>query len=374
MWFNWSLLLLLLTWFCMFHSSLMILEANLNFPVGSSFNTFVRDLLGTRWNTFNGITLAFVLYILTYAYVSGGGSIVNHTLTATTGSKLPDTVAGLMFTLLLAFIVWFSTGLVGRITAILIIGMLVTFGLSINGLTLRMQLPVLLDSEWAYAPYVLAAVPYFLTSFGFHGNVPSLMTYYGKNPAVIRKCLLTGSLLSLVVYTLWLMVCMGNLSRESFIPIIESGGNIGDLVGSLNTRVQDGNLNALLNAFANMAVVTSFLGVTLGLFDFLADRFKFDNSPVGRLKTALLTFIPPAIGGLFFPNGFIYAIGLAGLCASVWGTIVPALCVRASRSKYGSPHFQVWGGRGMIYLIIGYGALLIVCFLLANLGVLPTFP
>jgi tryptophan-specific transport protein len=64
MWFSWSLLLLVFTWFCMFHSALMILEANLNFPPGSSFDTFVRHTLGDRWNAFNGLTLVFVLYIL----------------------------------------------------------------------------------------------------------------------------------------------------------------------------------------------------------------------------------------------------------------------------------------------------------------------
>ena len=373
MWFGWSLLLLLFTWFCMFHSAMMILEANLNFPEGSSFDTFVRDLLGPRWNALTGLTLAFVLYILTYAYISGGGSIINQTLANTLGFTPPRAVSGLVFALGLAFIVWFSTGLVGRITAVLIGGMIITFALSIGGLAVRVQLPVLLHSELAYAPFLLAAIPYYLTSFGFHGNVPSLMKYYGKDPLTIRKCLLYGSLLSLLVYTLWQMVTMGNISRAQFKPIIASGGNIGDLVAALNAIVQSEHLASMMSAFANMAVVTSFLGVTLGLFDYIADKFGFDNSRSGRFKTALVTFLPPTVGGLFFPNGFLYAIGLAGLCASIWGTIVPALCARASRKKYGSPLYRLWGGNRMIYFIMSYGALLIICYLLAAVGILPVY-
>ena len=373
MWFGWSLLLLLFTWFCMFHSAMMILEANLNFPEGSSFDTFVRDLLGPRWNALTGLTLAFVLYILTYAYISGGGSIINQTLANTLGFTPPRAVSGLVFALGLAFIVWFSTGLVGRITAVLIGGMIITFALSIGGLAVRVQLPVLLHSELAYAPFLLAAIPYYLTSFGFHGNVPSLMKYYGKDPLTIRKCLLYGSLLSLLVYTLWQMVTMGNISRAQFKPIIASGGNIGDLVAALNAIVQSEHLASMMSAFANMAVVTSFLGVTLGLFDYIADKFHFDNSRSGRFKTALVTFLPPTVGGLFFPNGFLYAIGLAGLCASIWGTIVPALCARASRKKYGSPLYRLWGGNRMIYFIMSYGALLIICYLLAAVGILPVY-
>jgi tryptophan-specific transport protein len=372
MWFNWSLVLLVFTWFCMCHSALMILEANLNFRPGTSFSTFVGDLLGPWWNVITGLSLVFVLYILTYAYVSGGGSIVNQTL-ASTGIALPQTLSGLLFALVLAFIVWFSTGLVGRVTAVLIAGMMISFGLSVSGLVLRVEVPVLLHSELAYAPFLLAAVPYFLTSFGFHGNIPSLMKYYGKSPPTIVKCVLIGSLLSLLAYSLWQLACMGNLSRADFKPIIAAGGNIGDLVGALDARTQSSNLNALLNAFANMAVVSSFLGVTLGLFDYLADRLGFDDSRLGRFKTACVTFAPPTLGGLLFPDGFLYAIGLAGLCASIWGTVVPALCARASRRKYGSPHFRVWGGDGLIYLVIGYGVLLVACYLLAALDILPVY-
>ncbi|MDC1018563.1 aromatic amino acid transport family protein, partial [Pseudomonadales bacterium] len=113
MWFSWSLVLLFTTWFFMYHSSLMIMEANLNFEPGASFDTFVSKLLGPRWNALNSLTLLFVLYILTYAYVSGGGSIVSHTLEEVAGVALPRTLAGLIFATGLAVFVWYSAALVG---------------------------------------------------------------------------------------------------------------------------------------------------------------------------------------------------------------------------------------------------------------------
>jgi len=373
MWFSWSLLLLLVTWFCMFHSALMIMEANLNFEPGASFDTFVKAILGKRWNTFNGVTLAFVLYILTYAYISGGGSIVSHTLQSTLGVSLPPMLASLLFSLGLAFIVWYSTGLLGRMSTVLLGGMAVTFLLSVGDLTTQVQLPVLFESKLEYAPFLLAAVPYYLASFGFHGCVPSMMKYYGKDPERIRKCLLYGSLLSLFVYLLWNIVTLGNIPRDQFKPIVAAGGNIGDLVSVLSGLSGSENLPALLNAFANMAVVSSFLGVTLGLFDYISDLFGFDDSHLGRFKTALVTFLPPTIGGLFFPDGFIYAIGLAGLCGAAWGALVPAMCAKVSREKFGNPHYRVWGGNGLIYFMFFYAALLIACYTLAVLDILPVF-
>jgi tryptophan-specific transport protein len=53
-WFFWSLAALVFTWFCMLHSGLMILEANLNYRIGSSFDTITKDLLGKGWNLVNG--------------------------------------------------------------------------------------------------------------------------------------------------------------------------------------------------------------------------------------------------------------------------------------------------------------------------------
>ena len=74
------------TWFCMTTSGLMILEANLHYPTGSSFDTIVKDLLGKGWNIINGLSVAFVLYILTYAYITSGGGITQNLLNQAFGS------------------------------------------------------------------------------------------------------------------------------------------------------------------------------------------------------------------------------------------------------------------------------------------------
>ncbi|EBY9457170.1 tryptophan permease, partial [Salmonella enterica subsp. enterica serovar Mississippi] len=53
-WFTGSVVILLFTWLCMYLSGLMILEANLNYKVGASFDTMVKGLLGKGWNVVNG--------------------------------------------------------------------------------------------------------------------------------------------------------------------------------------------------------------------------------------------------------------------------------------------------------------------------------
>ena len=94
---------------------------------------------------------------------------------------------------------------------------------------------------------------------------------------------------------------------------------------------------------------------------------------MGRFKTALLTFVPPIIGGLLWPNGFLYAIGYAGLAATIWAAIVPALLARKSRERFGSPKFRVWGGKPMIALILVFGIGNAVIHILSSVNLLPVY-
>ena len=172
---------------------------------------------------------------------------------------------------------------------------------------------------------------------------------------------------------MWLLVTMGNIPRPEFIGIAQKGGNIDVLVQALSGVLNSRSLDLLLVIFSNFAVASSFLGVTLGLFDYLADLFGFDDSSLGRFKTALLTFVPPMAGGLLWPNGFLYAIGYAGLAATIWAAIVPALLARASRKRFGSPLFRVWGGKPMIALVLLFGLGNVIVHFLSSFNVLPTY-
>lgn len=375
-WLFWGLLVLVFTWFCMLMSGTMILEANLNYPVGSSFNTIVKDLLGQRWNFLNGFTVAFVLYILTYAYISASGSILSLTARNEFNLNIPPRILGIGFALLLAVIVWLSTNAVSRAASFVLGVKILTFLLTFGSFLGDIEPTILFNTaepDVSYFPYIFIIFPFCLASFGFHGNVPSLMIHYGKQPKRILKALLYGTLIALTLYIIWLLCAMGNIPRNDFKPIIASGGNIDALVSALGGVNSSTFVNFVLLVFSNFAVASSFLGVTLGLFDYLADLCGFDNSPAGRAKTAVVTFLPPICGGLIYPNGFLYAIGFAGLAATIWAVIVPALLAKASRKRFPEQIFRAWGGNAMIYLVLLFGIINIVTFVLAKIGALPVF-
>ena len=377
-WFTGSLIVLLYTWFSMLSSGLMILEVNTHYPHGASFDTMVKDLLGPTWNAINGIAVAFVLYLLTYAYIFVGGDLTAKGLGGALGVKIPLTVGQLAFFLIFATCVWASARLVDRFTSILIGGMVLTFIWATGGLIAEAKLPVLFDTQapsgTPYWIYISAALPVCLASFGFHGNVSSLLKYFKGDAPKVAKSLWAGTLIALVIYVLWQIAIQGNLPRSEFAPVIATDGQVSVLIEVLSKFVQTGSMAAILSFFSYMAIATSFLGVTLGLFDYIADIFKWDDSVSGRTKTAALTFLPPLVSCLLFPTGFVTAIGYVGLVATVWTCFLPSLLLLRSRQKFGKgKNYTVYGGAWLIYWVNLFGFLNVLAWVFNKLELVPVF-
>ncbi|MCO5779967.1 low affinity tryptophan permease TnaB [Citrobacter meridianamericanus] len=376
-WFFWGAFILIISWFSMLHSGLLLLEANLNYPVGSSFNTITKDLIGNKWNVISGATVAFVLYILTYAYISANGAIISETISMHSDGHVNPRIIGVCTALFVATVLWFSSLAASRITSLFLGIKILAFVIVFGSLFFQVDYSILSgvsgvnEESRSFFPYIFMAIPVCLASFGFHGNIPSLIICYGKKKDKLIKSVVLGSFLALVVYLFWLYCTMGNIPRESFKGIIASGGNVDALVGSFLGTNQSGVIEFCLLVFSNLAVASSFFGVTLGLFDFLADLFKFGNSHSGRFKTVMLTFLPPTVLYLLFPNGFIYGIGGAGLCATIWAVIIPAVLALKSRQKFPNQMFTVWGGRIIPAVVIIFGIVVIFCWFGNVLNILP---
>lgn len=371
MWLAWASLLLIFTWFCMFRSSQAILEVNMHFEAGVSFHSLVKNTLGIKWSIINGISISFVLYILIYAYISGGSSLVSY-LFDVGGINIDRKIASVLFALALIICIWASTWLVDKFSVIMVIIMSIAFFISMSGLLPSISLSNIFDTN-NNVIYMWTAVSTYLTSFCFHGNVPSLVKYFGKEPDRINKCLLYGTLITLACYSIWIFVASGSISQKGFKAVINTGGNVGSLIQAANTGVSNEFITRALDTFAALALTTSFLGAGLGLFDYLADLFKIDDTPIGRAKTSLITFVPPMIGGIFFPEGFISAISWAGLFSIIWAVIVPALMVLKVRQQYGEISYSPFKGKFIPYLLIIYGIIAGLCHILVVFKILPEF-
>src|SRR5690554_2112103 len=377
LWFLGSLLLLAYVWFCMCASGLMLLEASLHFPAGSSFHSIVGGLLGSKWNLITGLAVVFVLYSLTYAYIFVGGGLTQQGLDSGLSVQISRPVAASIFLFILAAIVTSSTRLVGYLSALLIFGMLVSFTFASSGLIKQANLTTLLNigenQQPIYWQFLWVALPVCLASFGFHGNIPGLATFYKGQAQPVIRSIIGGSLLAFLIYILWQLAVQGNLPRAEFAPVIAADGDVSVLLSALSAHIHTSGLQQFLNSFAFLAIISSFLGVTLGLFDYLRDLFRLPNNKTGRFKTALITFAPPWLAYLLAPTGFVKVMGYIGLMAAIWAVLVPALLVLKSRQRFANSGYQVFGGKILVYFVILFALLVLSAQLLVLIDLLPVF-
>ncbi len=146
------------------------------------------------------------------------------------------------------------------------------------------------------------------------------------------------------------------------------------LLGALASVIESRQVSQAINLFSMAAILSSFIGAGLGVFDYLADLFRFDNSRRGRAKSWAVTFLPPLALSLMFPFGFVVAIGYARAAATVWACIIPALLAKKSRELApDEAGFKAPGGQPMVVAVIVFGVLTAIFHLMAMAGLLPVY-
>lgn len=364
-WTLWSAVALVLTMSVMTLSGWMLLEAFKRFDLRASFNTVTKSLLGARVNIFSNLMVYFVGGILLYAYITSAGLIIQDL------TGISSKLASVVFVVVFSLLVWHSTRAVDRLSVVLVTFMLLSFVLGVSGLAARIDLGVLFDSVnegGRYAPYALAMLPVALTSFGYHHSVASLRAYYGEERKA-QKAILGGTSIALLFYLAWLITIFGNLPRANFGPVVAQGGDVNVLLAALGSAIDSERVASLISAFSAAAILSSFVGVGLGTFDFMADLFGFGNDRKGRTRTWAITFVPPLALSLLAPFGFVLAIGYAGAAAAVWACIIPALLAWKSRTlEGGRAGFMAPGGQALILLVLVFGVVTVVFHFLGLAG------
>ncbi|PIF14720.1 tryptophan-specific transport protein [Candidatus Pantoea floridensis] len=364
-WFGWAMIMLLVSWGGMLLSGLLFMRVSLSYPPGAGYDTLTKDLLGRGWATLNGLSILFVLGILTYAYISASGPVYQHSLNQA-GVPISTAEAKVLLTIGVAAVVWLGTTGVSRLMTFCVLAKILFLILLFGGLLTQVNVPSLLQAPGAgerYWPYALGVLPFCLASFGYHGNITGLVSYYAGNKKHITQALVLGTLLSLALYVFWLTSTMGNLPRSAFPEIVQQGGDIAALMAALRAQLHVNALSLMMSIFSHFAVIASFLGVTAGLFDFIADRLGLGHSPTARFKTACLTFLPPLMASICWPSGFVAAIGFAGLFATLWAVIVPAMLAWRSQQRCSIA----------VVLLFAFGLLNILAWMLSWFKLLPEF-
>ncbi|ENM5772270.1 tyrosine transporter TyrP [Vibrio mimicus] len=352
--FGFSVLILLGYWGLMTYTALLMLEVHQFSDSNATLHTLAKQFLGDKGKYIAAAAMFFLFYSLCAAYTAGGGANLTIRIDELFRIKIPAAIGSIVFVILVAVMITAGTHLVDKVNRVLFGLMVLSMVLVLMSLSPNITKTYLSSAPIGYG-LIFVALPVVFTSFGFHGSIPAIVSYLDGNTGHLKKAMYIGSTIPLVIYILWLMCTLGVSHQDELSQISE----LGEMVSVLSMTLTDSKLSLLIGFFADLALITSFLGVSLGLFEFIRDTTK-TYIKGNRLYLALITFLPPLIFALFFPEGFILALGYASIALVVLAIFLPVAMAYRSRKLYKlTNYYRVKGGQFPMLISVMVGIIII---------------
>jgi tyrosine-specific transport protein len=348
-----STAVMVVIWAFMAYTALLMIEVHQFASKDATLHTLAYKLLGRKGQAVASFSMMFLFYALCAAYIAGGGEQVYEKLKVIS-DDFPIQSGAIIFTLIIASVVTISTRSVDLLNRFFFIIKFVVLAFMLAFLFPFTSVEKLVHMPTSNA-LIFASLPVVFTSFGFHGSIPSIVKYIGKDIKALRFIMITGSALPLVVYILWQLVSHGTVSSS----ILLENDSLSAFIKALSLVVNNSSISALVSAFANLALATSFLGVSLGLFDFIQDVLSSKEKRASRVFASIVTFLPPLGFALFYPQGFIKALGFAAFALVILALFLPAAMVYKQRQST-NEGYQVAGGNLGLVLVFLFG-ISIIC-------------
>ncbi|MFA0544876.1 amino acid permease [Vibrio splendidus] len=343
-------LLMVLICFGTTYAALLLLEATIKAGGGLGLNSIARKTLGKQGQLLTNGLLYALLICLLMAYILGAGDLLSKLL-SNFGVELTATTSQVVFTLLAGAVVASGTGVIDKLNRALFFVMLASLFSTMVFLAPSMTQENLMQVTSHDHVDLIKTSAILFTSFGFMVVIPTLVSYnHEATDKQLRNMVIVGSLIPLVCYLCWLFAVVGNLSEEQF----RSFKNVSDLMAAF--EAQSPWVGNVLSTFTGLALLTSFFGVAMSLFNQNKDMFN-QNTAV----TYCISFILPLAGSLLAADKFLQVLNYAGIILVFLAVFVPLVMVHKQRfMKVAEDRYSAEGGRPMMLFSLLFGCFLLI--------------
>lgn len=322
--------LLFIVWFVNILIALIFLEANCYLPKGTSLISMTNQLLGKHTERITWVIFLGFLYTIMCVYISGITEIIGNFLELYS-LVIPSWCISIVSVVTISAPLYFGMNYVANFNRCIVMIMFLSFLMLFVSIAPALSGKILISTT----PHLpVMALPIVFTSFGFLVVIPSLRTYLDDDVKKLKIAIILGSFIPLFFYILWTTAVMG------IIPLAGEGGlqailnqpePLKMMLKSLTTHTGNSWASVYTQIFILFAIVSSFIGISLGLYDFLADGLKVRKTPWGKIKLLAVTFLPPLIIALTQSRLFITALGFAGLMSTILFGLYPIALTSAGR-------------------------------------------
>lgn len=337
-----SLLIYFASFAFMLSTGLLFLELSFSFPKRANFLTFTRSLLGSGSAVGVALLYFFLFYCLVFAYIVGIGDLLVCSFPA-----LHPVFAKTIAALVAFFTVLLGAKRIGSMNSLFFLLLAGSFALFFFFGLPHFQSERLLFVDWGKAALGL---PVAFTAFAYQGTVPTLVAFVDRDAQAAKKAIFFGTLIPLLICIAWQALILGILPKVGAGSLVEALERGECAVIPLQKILPEGSFLLLSRVFGFSALLTSLIGVALGLGDFIKDAFKCCTP-----TAAALVALPPLAMAFSTTGLFLAALDSAGGigCAVLLGAL-PIILVSVLRYKKraSTPRFLPGGAFALVLLFV----------------------
>ncbi len=189
-------------------------------------------------------------------------------------------------------------------------------------------------------------LPYGIILFAMMGSpaIPEMQEVLGKEKQLMKKAIIVGTAIPIVLYIVFTLVIMGLVGVDQF-EVLAPNERIATVALSLYAHPL---LGILANLLAVLSMFTSFL--TLGMA--LKQVYEYDYA-ISRSVSMLLTFAIPLIIVIFNLTTFIAVLGITGsIAGGLDGILITLMYWKAKRLGERKPEYSMSKYTGVGCLLI----------------------
>jgi tyrosine-specific transport protein len=313
--------------------------------------SIAKHLLGRTGEWIAVILYLFMGYASLVAYNSGGALLVKNFFQYGLSYDMAGWLSSLVYAVVFGVIFYFGPRVLGWINTLLVCGLVVAYILMVSVGLDDVRSTLLARTSFKGSGFVF---PLLLTSFSFQMIVPSIALYVEHDVKALKYSIITGTTLTLCIYLLWQFVVLGivPVEGEHGLSALHASGS--PVTEGLKYFTKSNFVSKIAELFAFFAIVTSYLGIGLGLYDFLADLFSVQKKGWGKFLLVLLVSVPTLYFTLIYPQAFISALDITGgLGDTILNGVIPALMVWVGTYVIGHENREIFiGGRAVLTLLI----------------------
>ncbi|MDP2762976.1 MAG: aromatic amino acid transport family protein [Enterobacteriaceae bacterium] len=350
-----SNILFIICWIFMTISSLFMLEVTLWFKKNTNIITMVDQILGFKWKIFISIIYILLLYSLISAYIYAYDNWLKKILIEKVNIINIQYICAIFFIILSLKITFYKAISIDKVNYHLSLALLIIYTILIIMCIPKININSLKTFE---TNNISKNISLIITSFGFCIIIPTLATHLKKNIRNLFYSIIIGSIIPLVVYIIWQMAILGIFPKDgkfSLLKLKDTEANFDIMfIYFIENILNTTTMSNLILLFSILSILTSTIGVMLGLNDILSDSLNIKkNKTYNKIALTIITTIPPIIFATYFAIGFTLILKFSGILVSILLGIIPSIMVWQGRYKLKiKSKFILIGGKTLLALTL----------------------